>query len=120
MSYNLPFRKIFIEDAISIETTGASLMTKRQSLAKKLHLSKQLSYLSGVSVLSLAYLTLNKKYTNRQVYFYSLLGSIFVNLFTTGSYIKLKKNCIEEFKCEPDELADYAWFYNYSINDLRR
>ncbi len=120
MSYNLPFRKIFIEDAISIETTGASILNKRQSLAKNLHLFKQLSYVSTVSVLSFAYLTLNKKYTNRQVYLYSLFGSIMVSLFTSGTYMNLKTKCIEEFGCKQDELTDYAWFYNYSINDLRR
>ena len=120
MSYNLPFRKIFIEDAISIETTGASLMTKRQSLAKNLHLFKHLSYVSTASVLSFAYLTLNKKYTNRKVYLYSLLGSIMVSLFTSSLHMDLKQKCIDEFGCKNDELTDYAWFYNYSINDLRR
>ena len=120
MSYNLPFRQIFIEDAISTETTGASLMTKRRSLANSLYAFKYLSYASTASALSFAYLTFNKKYTNRQVYLYSLLGSILASFFTTGTYSNLRSKCLEEFKCKEDELSDYAWFYNYSINDMRR
>ena len=120
MSYNIPVRQIFLEDAISTEKTGVSTFAEKRRLANSLYLFKYLSYLSIASSLSFGYLAVNKKYTNRKIYLLSFLGSVLSTVFTTRWHNSLKRKCLEEFKCSKEQLAEYAWFYNYSIVDLRR
>jgi len=120
MSYNIPVRQILLEDAISTEKTGVSTLAEKRRLANSLYLFKYLTYASIASSLSFGYLAVNKKYTNRRIYLLSFLGSLLSAALTSRWHNSLKKKCLEEFKCNKEHLADYAWFYNYSIVDLRR
>jgi hypothetical protein len=120
MNYNIPVRQIFLQDAISTEKTCVSTLAQKRGLANTLYFFKYLCYASISSSLAFAYLTVNKKYTNRKVYFFSFLGSMAITALATIKYNSLKIKCLEEFKCSKEQFDDFAWFYNYSIIDLTR
>jgi hypothetical protein len=117
MNYNIPARKIFLEDAISKDQHGVSILHKRQKLADKYYLVKRLFYLSCASLVTSAYLIVNKRYTNRQVYMLVFAGSAITAFMFNSLFSKTKEECLREFNCEDKLFNDYVRFYKYALLD---
>lgn len=114
---NLPYRRIFLEDAISKNEKGISILQERQILANRSFKLKYLLNISIIGCISSLYLSLNKSYTNRNIYRISFLLSTPLSYIIYEYYNNHNKKCLELFNCEEKDLNDYLWFYKYAMLD---
>ena len=117
MNFNVPYRQIFLDDVIAKETTGRSPLKENKKLADIYFLIKRLNNASILSSLAFAYLALNKRYTKRWTYAAGFGISLGFLILSGASYASVRSNCIKEFKCKEEHLAEYAWFYHYAQLD---
>lgn len=117
MNYNLPYRKIFLEDAISKEKTGFSPLEANQTLANKYYWAKRFYNTSLLASLILGYFAVNKRYTGRMVYLGGFGVSSILAFAFSRVYREIQNQCMTEFKCDKNQLAEYVWFYHYAMLD---
>jgi len=118
MLTDIPYRQIFLEDAISREKTGISPIKHKQSLAKNYYFFNRLYQASMLSLATFAYFAYTKSHSNRRVYLLSLLGNAVLTPLLYSYTHKLKSKYLKEFNCTEDNFEDYAHFYYYFIGDF--